>query len=54
VRPPCPSVSTLRPLSGDCPGDVVRGRLVVPGIAAVAVFAVALVARRWRIAPRGG
>jgi FtsP/CotA-like multicopper oxidase with cupredoxin domain len=50
VRPPCPSVSTLRPLSGECSGEAGLGRVVVPGSAAAGLVAVALIIRRRRAA----
>jgi hypothetical protein len=54
VRPPCPGVDTLRPLSGGCTGGGVRGRVVVAVIAALGLGTVALVARRRRIRPERG
>jgi hypothetical protein len=52
VRPPCPTVGTLRPLSGDCPGGTGRGTVVIGVSAAAGLAAVALIAGRWRVARR--
>jgi hypothetical protein len=54
VRPPCPGVDTLRPLSGGCTGGGVRGGVVAAVIAALGLGTVALVARRRRIRPERG
>ncbi len=48
VRPPCPSVVTLHPLSGGCPGGAVGERVLVPGLAAAGLVAILLAVRRWR------